>query len=281
MSHYISNCGHDENYNYHGGQAGDQTGTEWEIRTWYSYPWNCVLRHPDANVRALHAEMAEAAAKNNNIGYDQYQRDTFGIQLKASGDDPAKITVKCETDCSKGIIDITKAIGRRLGISALKNIQATYTGNMRSYYKAAGYQVLTDSKYLTSPDYLMPGDILLNDVNHVATNITQGSKASAASANASTPVSSGNSSNQLIGTCSVELKTFLKGATDDQIRTIQILLSKLGYKGKNGKALAIDGYLGDDTAYAVEQFQKKMGMKNINFGTIAAKTWQLLISAKI
>ena len=42
---------------------------------------------------------------------------------------------------------------------------------MRAGFKAAGFQVLTDSKYLTSQNYLMPGDILLNDTNHTATNI--------------------------------------------------------------------------------------------------------------
>lgn len=276
-THYISNCGHDENWNYSGGMAGDQNG-EWEMKPWYPYPWDCVLRHPDAAVRAEHAAMAESAAKNDNIGYDQGQRDTFGIQLKAVGDDPAKIKVKCETDCSKGIIDITKAIGRKLKRPELANIPATYTGNMRQAYKNAGYKVLTESKYLTSPDYLMPGDILLNDANHVATNISQGSKASAANANASVAGATANSS--LIGSCTVTLKTFVKGASDNQIRTIQILLSQLGYKGKDGKALKIDGELGDNTAYAVEQFQRKQGMSGINFGTVAAKTWQLLLSAK-
>ena len=41
--HYISNCGHDEHGKYSGGQAGDQTGTEWEIKEWYSRPWDVVL----------------------------------------------------------------------------------------------------------------------------------------------------------------------------------------------------------------------------------------------
>ena len=46
----ISNCGHDENGRYSGGKAGDQTGTEWQVINWYSRPWKCVLRHPDAVV---------------------------------------------------------------------------------------------------------------------------------------------------------------------------------------------------------------------------------------
>ena len=40
----ISNSGSDENGKYSGGQAGDQTGKEWQIRSWYNRPWNYVLR---------------------------------------------------------------------------------------------------------------------------------------------------------------------------------------------------------------------------------------------
>ena len=272
--HYISNCGHDENNKYSGGAAGDQTGGEWAIIPWYSRPWNCVLRHPDATVRQYHADMASAAAKNDRIGYDQYQRDSFGVQLKAAGDDPAKITVACETDCSKGIIDITKAIGRKTGRKELQNIQATYTGNMRSAYRAAGYEVLTDSKYLTGYQYLLPGDILLNDEHHVATNLSTGSKASAAS---TVPSASGKT--VLMGECTIPAHWFLKGAEHPEIKSIQRLLNAKGYKGKDKKKLTVDGILGDNTAYAIEQFQRKSGYpEGTNWGTVASKTWQLLLN---
>lgn len=174
----ISNCGHDEKGKYTGGTAGDQTGTEWAIIPWYNRPWNCVLRHPDANVRAKIAELATAAAKNNKIGYDQGQRGTFWTQLQKVNYNPSKITTACEADCSSGIIAIIKAVGYLLKIEALQKITATYTGNMRSSLKAAGFEVLTESKYLTSDEYLFAGDILLNDKAHTATNLTNGSKVS-------------------------------------------------------------------------------------------------------
>ena len=47
---------------------------------------------------------------------------------------------------------------------------------MKDYFKKAGFQILTDSKYLTSDAYLMPGDILLNISHHTATNLDFGSK---------------------------------------------------------------------------------------------------------
>lgn len=172
----ISNSGGDERGDITGGTAGDQTGNEWNIRNWYSRPWTCVLRHPDKEVRELIAELGIQAANNNKIGYDQNQRGTYWTQLKNSGYRPSKITVACEADCSAGVIANTRAAGYLLNRNELKNVNADYTGNMRSGYKAAGFQVLTDSKYLTSSAYLIPGDILLYDGHHTATNLGIGSK---------------------------------------------------------------------------------------------------------
>lgn len=175
----ISNCGHDENNKYSGGKAGDQTGTEWQVINWYNRPWKCVLRHPDAKVRKMIADMAKAAAKNNLVGYDQSQRYTFWEHLKASSYKPENITIACEADCSSGVAAIVKGAGYRLGIQKLKDVSIyLYTGNMRAGLKAAGFEVLTESKYLTSDAYLLEGDIILNDSCHVATNLTNGSKIS-------------------------------------------------------------------------------------------------------
>ena len=193
----ISNCGHDERSKYSGGQAGDQTGNEWRIISWYNRPWNVVLRHPDANVRKEIAKLAKAAANNNKIGYDQGERWTFWDELKKVGYDPAKITSNCETDCSAGVLALCKSTGYRLNIQALKDInQNGYTGNQRKILKAAGFQVLTDKKYLDSEDYLLEGDILLNEGHHTATNLTNGKYSGATEESVSevelTPAQTGN-----------------------------------------------------------------------------------------
>ena len=170
----ISNSGSDEYGNYHGGRAGDNTGREWYIREWYNRPWNCVLRHPDPEVRACLADLAIKAAKNDKIGYDQYQRQTYWNELQKAGYDPSKITTACEADCSAGVIANVKAAGHILGRKELQNITCTYTGNMRASLKAAGFQCLTASKYLSGSSYLVAGDILLNDAHHTATAVTNG-----------------------------------------------------------------------------------------------------------
>jgi hypothetical protein len=172
----ISNCGRDENRSFRGGRAGDQTGEEWYIRAWYSSPWDCVLRHPDANVRNLIAELSEEAANNNKIGYDQNQRLTFWEQLTKSQYRPKNITVACETDCSAGVCGIVKAVGFLLDNAALKTkiAESGWTGVMKNMFIAAGFQVLTDPKYKNSDKYLLRGDILLNEKSHTAINVTNG-----------------------------------------------------------------------------------------------------------
>ena len=170
----ISNCGKDEYGGISGGSAGDQSGKEWWIINWYSQGWQCVLRHPDQKVREYIAELGIEAAENNNVGYDQSQNRTYWEQLQAVGYWPKKITVRCEADCSAGVTSNVKAVGYLLNMQALKDVDITYTGAMRAELRAAGFQVLTDRKYLTSSDYLLPGDIILNDAQHTATSVGYG-----------------------------------------------------------------------------------------------------------
>lgn len=175
----ISNCGKGEN-GYRNQQAGDQTGREWYVRSWYNYPWNCVLRHPNASIREDIANLATLAANNNNIGYDQAERTTFWNQLQAAGYDPSKISKKCEADCSAGVAAIVKAVGYRKGDAKLQGVSKDcYTGNLKAALKAAGFQVFTESKYLTSDKYLLRGDILLNEGAHTCINLTNGASGSA------------------------------------------------------------------------------------------------------
>lgn len=172
----ISNCGRDERGQYYGGQAGDQDRGEWKLINWYNYPWYCVLRHPDEKVRKLLADYARAAALNDNIGYDQWERLSFLNRLKEADWNPANITVPCEADCSSGVTAITIAVGNVLNDAKLASLdQRLYTGNMRTAFKNAGFEVLTEKKYKTSDKYLLPGDILLNDSHHTAINLDLGS----------------------------------------------------------------------------------------------------------
>lgn len=258
----ISNSGSDENGNYHGGKAGDQTGREWQIRDWYDRPWNCVLRHPLAEVRACLATLAVKAAENNRIGYDQYQRDSYGQALIEAGYDPSKIKEYVESDCSKGVIDNVKATGHILGDERLQNVNATYTGNMRSGLSKAGFVILTDKKYLTSGVYLLAGDILLNDLHHTCTVVTNGSKSGAEGAKTYQKATEVYDMLPL-------LKRTDKGKA---VEHLQWMLNHAAYNGK--KELAEDGSFGWKTHAAVLAFQKASGL-TID-GEVGPNTWKAL-----
>lgn len=237
----ISNSGHDERGQYSGGAAGDQGG-EWTITGWYQYPWDggwmCVLRYPNQQARELLAELAIQAANNDNIGYDQNQRYSYWNQLQAVGFYPSKISVPCESDCSAGVIANTRAVGYLLNIAPLKNINATYTGNMRAGYAAAGFQVLTESKYLTSNAYLMPGDILLNDYDHTCVNLGIGSLSGYSPSSGSYEPESEYNNSRLTN------------------REIQTILKAIGWPN-----LAVDGSYGPITIATVKEFQTLYGLQ--------------------
>lgn len=275
----VSNCGHDENGRYTGGKPGDQTGTEWYLRPWYAYTkggWNYVIRWLDEGLGNLFADLAIEAAQNDFVGYCQGHRYDFWTQLVSAKYRPANIKKACEADCSSGTIALIKAVGYLKGIKELQQCTATYTGDMMLYFNSANgkkyFEVLT-GKHLTDSSLSKRGDINLNTAHHVNITVDNG-------ANAGTGASGSTGSQSKGGTCEVTLKTFVKGAQDNQIKAIQRILNDLGYKGKDKKKLTVDGSLGDNTAYAIEQFQRAKGMKNINFGTVAAATWTLLLNAK-
>lgn len=171
----IANSGHDENGGYRNGTAGDQTGSEWCVRSWYDRPWFCILRYPNRKVGNMIADLSRKAAQNNNMGYDQAERWTYWDALKAADYHPEKIKVRCEQDCSSGVLANVKAAGYRLNIKALKDVDPNgWTGSMRQQLRAAGFEVLTAKKYLSSDYYLLPGDILVNDDAHTAVNLDVG-----------------------------------------------------------------------------------------------------------
>jgi len=174
-THYISNSGKDEHSGTKGGAAGDQTGHEWALKKWYNRPWTVVLRYPDQAVALKIAELGIAAALNDKIGYDQGQRTTYWKQLKAANYNPSAIKTACEEDCTAGVSANVRAAGYIFGIKALQSVPICSSRNMRAQFTRAGFKALTASKYLTGGKHLMPGDILLYESHHAATNITLGS----------------------------------------------------------------------------------------------------------
>jgi len=172
------NIGHarqDENGGYSGGAAGDQTGKEVCVTSWYSNSWGAVLRCKDAVQAEKIAKACEAGCANNKIGYDQNQRNTLNTQAAKVNYDLSKITTACECDCSSFMSVCAQAAGINIPYSSGN---APTTTTMQSQFNSTGmFQVLTDSKYLTSDEYLQRGDILVKSGSHTAMALSSGTKA--------------------------------------------------------------------------------------------------------
>ena len=181
--HYLSNCASGET-GASGQTAGDQTGNEYKISQWLGTlnngnPWITVFRYPNQNVALSIASLGIDAALNDHIGYDwgSPDRETYWNALKNVNYDPSAITIDCEADCSSAVCANVKAAGYIHNIDALKNIKLVATPSLNSTLVSAGFYALTDSKYLSQKEYLLPGDILLAE-GHTLINLTVGTQAS-------------------------------------------------------------------------------------------------------
>lgn len=175
MSVIIGHSSIDENGNISGGKAGDQTKTEVCTRTWYNKGWTVLLRPKDSKLAEQSALACEKGCANDNIGYDQWQRNTLYTQAKAVNFDLSKITTACECDCSSFMTVCAIAGGANITYGS----NAPTTSTMQSKFTASGqYEALTDSKYLTSDEYLKRGDILVKAGTHTVMVLSNGSSVS-------------------------------------------------------------------------------------------------------
>lgn len=176
MAVRIAQASKDENGRYTNGQAGNQSGSELNIRTWYNRPWDTVIRANSLDLSNRIADVAQRLVKCTKIGYDQYQRTTLYDQCEKIGWDISKIDQiqACECDCSS----LMAVVLRFCGVSIPKTV---YTGNLTAYCMQTGMFIcLRDSKYLTGDQYLRKGDLVLNTAHHVAVCLDNGQNATEA-----------------------------------------------------------------------------------------------------
>lgn len=81
--------------------------------------------------------------------------------------------------------------------------------------------------------------------------------------------------NQGVKKFMIELNALEKGSEGTEVATIQTLLKSKGYKGSNKKVLAIDGKFGNNTLFAVKNYQKD---NNLDItGKVDSSTWCKLL----
>lgn len=190
MAVYIAHASIDENGKIAGGKAGDQTGKEVCIRTWYNKNWQYVLRINNEKVRKQFANNMIDVAKNNNIGYDQNQRNTLLTQAKNVNFDFTAISNSCECDCSSLVtICVLGAIYKVLGVEAyqkahdilITNGNCATTRNLRSklgHITAFSVNTYNSSLHTSSSNSAVFGDIYLREGSHVVACVMDGVKQS-------------------------------------------------------------------------------------------------------
>jgi hypothetical protein len=160
MSVYIGEASKDENGNLWGGKDGDQNGLEVRVIGWFPqtgdgrrWDWIARIRNRPDVARAIATLMIESC-NNQNVGYNQHRRETFTNECRKVGWKPKDVKVPCATDCSALVACVLNCL----------NIQVSTGMNTDSELGALKntglFDILYDSKYLTTPDNLQIGDIL-------------------------------------------------------------------------------------------------------------------------
>ena len=166
----------DERGEYRGGQAGDQTDKEVWILNWYDGGWTHVIRPKTPVLAEKIANACEKACNNNNIGYDQYERNTLYREALKVGMDFSKITTPCECDCSSLVSTCCIAAGLSTNIFYAGNNMRTTWNLVQACESTGQFNILTSTAYTKSKDYLKRGDILLSN-GHTVIVLADGTKA--------------------------------------------------------------------------------------------------------
>lgn len=225
----IAHASIDENGKAKGGKSGDQTGKEVCIRSYYSKPWDFVLRPNSQTVAEKIADQAEKGCLNPCIGYDQNQRNTLRGQAVLANYDLSKVKTDCETDCSAFVSVCVECAGIKVPYNGSN---APTTRTLKTALLSTGqFECLTDSKYRTSSDYLKRGDILVKEGSHTAIVLDNGTK---------------SQNSQSI------YPELYRGLNNEYVWNWQLYLLQLGYA-----VGTVDGIFGTKTELAVKQYQTK------------------------
>lgn len=248
----------DEHGRASGGTAGDQTGLEVKIGSWYYFRQNCILRFKDRSKASKAATICRGIANNNKVGYDQSQRTTLYSELARVGWDPSKITKPVETDCSAMVAAIVNAVG-------IKVSKDLWTGNMRAaLYNTGAFYLYTGAAYTQSDRLLMTGDIILNEASHVIMALEDGADVKKTGSTATSSASSATKDrikkgqrglNDLVGA-----KLTIDGSRGPQTKKVGVMAIQAGLNRDFRAGLEVDGSYGPATKGAVSKHPGIYGM---------------------
>lgn len=150
----------------HGGKAGDQTGKEVCIRSWWYYNWNKMIRCKNAAIGAKASSIAQKLANSNLVGYDQTiakndGRNTLYQALRKYGfdvDNYIKSGEKTEADCSSFLYAVYCCVYPQLRSNS--NAPTTTSWPTLAKLHKELFEIYTASKYLKNDNNVRAGDML-------------------------------------------------------------------------------------------------------------------------
>ena len=169
MTVYIGNAVGDEHNKARDGEAGDQTGKELRIQPWYlnKKGWR-VFRPKSPEVAQRLVYDMKAACENENIGYDQSQRNTLYNASKQYAFDCAKVDTPCECDCSS-LVRVCVLY------SGIKVNDFNTTSEPARLLATGEFEEMVGEEYTDSSKLLKAGDILCTKVKgHTAIVLNDG-----------------------------------------------------------------------------------------------------------
>ena len=157
----IGHASIDERNKARGGMAGDQTGKEVCIRSYYDKNWQYIIRPKTHDLAEKSARACEIMCKNNHIGYDQDQRNTLISYLEQLNWNYNNIVKDTECDCSSFMTACALCGGAKIDYRG----NAPTTRSMVTRFRASGaYDIIP----FVSPKHsgLKRGDILVRQGAH-------------------------------------------------------------------------------------------------------------------
>ena len=163
----IAHSSIDENGKAKGGKAGDQTKKEVCIRDWYNSTWDYMIRFNNIEMGKKAAKIMQDMAQNDNVGYDQYNRNSILVEAEKVNFDVSKIKTKCESDCSSAVT--VACIGAGVPKAAVyKDNNCSTTRTLRKNLLATGLvTVFNTTKDTRSCENARTGDIYIKEGSHV------------------------------------------------------------------------------------------------------------------
>ena len=260
MAITLGHASQDENGNFTGGKAGDQTSKEVCTRSYYMHPKGWYALRPKSVVHAnAIAKAMKQAASNSNIGYDQGERTDIMTSLKKYGS-LEKIAKPTECDCSSLVrACIYQATGVDVGNFNTGN-EATVLVNSGLFASKIG---------VTSSTTLYNGDVLVTKTKAHTVVVVSG--------NARSTSSSSSSTSNKIDTVK-EVQTWantnyksgltVDGGFGDKTKKALVKILQTELNQTYGAELVVDGDFGDKTKAACPTF--KSGTKNDVVGVVQA-----------